>query len=1555
MTSVTFTSSGNWTVPAGVSSIDCQAWGEGGNGGTSARNARSGAGGGGGEYAEESLLLVTAGNIITFTIGAGGTGTNTSFPGNAVTVTAHAGGNAIGGNPGTIGSGGTGSTNAVHNDGGNGGSGASNASIGGGGGGGSGGASGAGGVGGTGTSGGGAGGAAGAGGGAAGAAGGANLGAGNNGTVPGSAGSGGGSGGSLAHAGGTGASGQITVNYTSGQVGTATLAGVGTMSATGSVFTLGALPPAPINPGRTWARRFSRGRHAVQPGRQAQTLTGTASMSGTGTMSAAGGTPAPAVVNQWAGSYGQGTTFASITSALQSCVVSLTPGNSVGPGSGTPTAGNWLFTVVSWTQNPLISTVHVGVGDDIHSWWRETPASLSTGITRTTISYTPNIARTVGNVYVAPDMEVAAINVLIFEVSGLGPWDTVASLSPTSNYAAAATSLPMSLTAPSQAAFFIGATGGDNIASGQAFAPSGWTTLATQTQTNGSDHLADNILTAAYLPSSTGSQSVTGTASSAENLSGYMLAVLTSAPSPIPAAQNPNWPYTVVEAGFGSGFNTPDSEVSWQDISSRVWSVDETTGIQFQLGQVQATNINFQFDNFDGALSADNPGSKYYSNALNSNMSFQSGVAPWTGNDNAVLSSSTDFAFASGLNAQAKYSAKLVPNGVTANPGVISEKVAVTGSATYTTSAWVYSPAGWASGAQIGFLWWTSGGSFIGFSSFPTTVIPAGTWTQLSVTAVAPSNAATCQILPQFLGTATGTFYVAEAAFVAGSSVVSTGQVTSGVPIRVRMALGTLGGVTSNRWYILQRYVMEWGEEITDAYRRWAPVTGTDIWSSLSSTPPTFYRSEVYEDNPYAWWALDDQPGASGVLPRQLLNAAVGNTNVLNVQLSPNGTGPTSPFGTDGASLTFSPTGKTPGIAVYGAGTNNGWMFGDPQGQPATLATGNAVTPSPGSASWQMNGTTGNTGSFGWFLSCNDTNFPPLSAGITVEVWFNYQYFGSQQEQQSISPHVVAQQPVCPLTVLELATNSAPVAVLQLDASGHLSLITYNGSTGTSHSVFSQADLRDSSWHMATITLTTTTWAVWLDGGDNGQVSGTATGMTSAWTWLIANGDLGSSGGMSPGSIVHMGNVSLSHIAVFPYVLPYYRIMDHYWAAITAFGQLPAPNGVALQSVPFSSPAAITPDGQFATGSYGSGNNPWTMSAVVVAEAGGFNSGPSAWSVTGGIGQGLNGDSAGITWTGVSSQWAVYTATQSGSEKQAALSSGTSNDFSSGFGASANSYGVADTGNGNGSVPPTAGSAIGDSVGQRIERLMRAGRVASPNRCIDPAPLLVQAPGAAGGQQLTGDALQEISQSDGGLLYIDNCGHIVYWQRPHLASQYTTPVWVLGPTAPPLPGVPLSHIPYAHTIHWTTDPQRVWNSILINPFTPTGAQLPLITPAGAPAITASQIRYGSQPLNINSWLQDQSEMQAQANWLFQFFGQPLRRAQQVLIDAAAYPPAWQLVAGVNVGDVVTLEDWQPGGGGNVITFRVTEITRRIVFGGKEESVTAHVELTCDFEPTSYWS
>ena len=97
-------------------------------------------------------------------------------------------------------------------------------------------------------------------------------------------------------------------------------------------------------------------------------------------------------------------------------------------------------------------------------------------------------------------------------------------------------------------------------------------------------------------------------------------------------------------------------------------------------------------------------------------------------------------------------------------------------------------------------------------------------------------------------------------------------------------------------------------------------------------------------------------------------------------------------------------------------------MYGDPVSAPslsATFAGNDQHHRIPGCLrAWQQASQLGTTGSYGWFLSCNDTGFPALSNGITVEGWFNYNFGGS-------SPGV-------PVTISSTATFNYAAAACRL-------------------------------------------------------------------------------------------------------------------------------------------------------------------------------------------------------------------------------------------------------------------------------------------------------------------------------------------------------------------------------------------------------------------------------------------------------------------------------------------------------------------------------------------
>jgi hypothetical protein len=113
----TFTTSGTWVCPQGVTSIMIEAIGGGAGGRTSGSGKGNvGGGGGGGAYSKRSAVSVTAGTSYTITIGSGGTASNAGGNSTAtfgiVTITAAGGSVGVASGTGTI-TGGAGGTVAA--------------------------------------------------------------------------------------------------------------------------------------------------------------------------------------------------------------------------------------------------------------------------------------------------------------------------------------------------------------------------------------------------------------------------------------------------------------------------------------------------------------------------------------------------------------------------------------------------------------------------------------------------------------------------------------------------------------------------------------------------------------------------------------------------------------------------------------------------------------------------------------------------------------------------------------------------------------------------------------------------------------------------------------------------------------------------------------------------------------------------------------------------------------------------------------------------------------------------------------------------------------------------------------------------------------------------------------------------------------------------------------------------------------------------------------------------------------------------------------------------
>ena len=217
----------------------------------------------------------------------------------------------------------------------------------------------------------------------------------------------------------------------------------------------------------------------------------------------------------------------------------------------------------------------------------------------------------------------------------------------------------------------------------------------------------------------------------------------------------------------------------------------------------------------------------------------------------------------------------------------------------------------------------------------------------------------------------------------------------------------------------------------------------------MSSTPPTFYRAEIYEDTPYAWWPMDDQPLEGGVLPTTLLNAALGNTNELSIIPAPSGVSAQDTYGFNGTDITAKIAsngffgvvgGVTPpagSVATYEVGRERGVDVRRPGVRRLLVQRGREPRSRrprgrrPGS----RRGSSGTGGTNGWFLSGNDAAFPGLSGGVTVKGWFNAGAVRQRQRATTTSSRSATSsdtslcgQPFSPITIARWPPPPRPSA-----------------------------------------------------------------------------------------------------------------------------------------------------------------------------------------------------------------------------------------------------------------------------------------------------------------------------------------------------------------------------------------------------------------------------------------------------------------------------------------------------------------------------------------------
>jgi hypothetical protein len=184
-------------------------------------------------------------------------------------------------------------------------------------------------------------------------------------------------------------------------------------------------------------------------------------------------------------------------------------------------------------------------------------------------------------------------------------------------------------------------------------AGAGWTSIGTGSVGGANP---DGLQISADYRAVNASTSVTATYTLSGARPMAMCMVGVSQASFLPVQQKSDFPLIVTEAAFGATIGDPSQALldnQWTDISQYAIGPDGSAiitasrGRQYELDQPESGTLSITCNNQAGVFNPQNAGSPFYSDAINSNMSFQSGVSPWTGQNSATVQSSSVASFAS--------------------------------------------------------------------------------------------------------------------------------------------------------------------------------------------------------------------------------------------------------------------------------------------------------------------------------------------------------------------------------------------------------------------------------------------------------------------------------------------------------------------------------------------------------------------------------------------------------------------------------------------------------------------------------------------------------------------------------------------------------------------------------------------------------------------------------------------------------------------------------------------------------------------------------------------
>jgi hypothetical protein len=785
------------------------------------------------------------------------------------------------------------------------------------------------------------------------------------------------------------------------------------------------------------------------------------------------------------------------------------------------TAGNWLICIVAIRQPPLASgiTASAVVTDDAHNYWLPVgaphAASSPSGTTRILVWAAPN-ARAASNIFVAPTGPYISYAATILEISGMGTGYGLAA-NVVTGYINSGTSVAMPLATPSGTSAVFTAAATDLNTATISLAGSGFTGLTTVTTSNGTDHTSDLQLTAQWIPSSSGGQTVTWSSTASLDMATVVLAVLNSKAAAV--QPNPTWGQMRLLIAPGAGALTPADETVWVDITSRYKSSSEQRGPSYELGGSQAGQYTVDCWQNDGALSPANTASVYNCPVLAWFPLADSigTIDPQDYSGNGVPANVDNVTFGQPGPFPANGPSAMF-NGTSSRVDTALDPVQLSA---FSAECWVnlggFSPAGNSCLVGSSHTATDLAGFDLQLSSSSTPQLILGTGT--AATTVTAGSAIGASGWHHIAGTWDGSIarlYV-DSVVVASASwagpwsagVGGQGEVSAGYNYNAGSSTdylhGYLSGVAVYGFALSQAQITaHYGGSSPGGLDTMVPLRLLGGWQNATYCMSSMFVTNFSQSWDGTRYGLVEMPGVDGlgVLTGQLQNC-VEEEVLLAV--------PYAYFPCNDAAGSVSAVNQAPGNSLpltvvtskHGVGSVTG-VFG---------STAMSLAGAPGETVWEQEGITGSTLTEGYSLLYNDPLMPSLTTtGMTVVFWFD------RPSGQSYT------------SVLWTMKNSKGIcAQLWFNSSGNLIFTSYTSSGTATNTTLESAFYYGSG--MVTIRLTSTTWQVTFDAGALGLAVGSGTANFVQPTWMTFNGQADA---LYTG---YMWNGEIAHIAIFPYLI----------------------------------------------------------------------------------------------------------------------------------------------------------------------------------------------------------------------------------------------------------------------------------------------------------------------------------------------------------------------------------------------------------------------------------